>query len=288
MATASRVLLLRLVVAEDGGSGRASRWRWLLRCGVPRPRWRWRPLRLHPRRPRRLARQPRRSRRPIPPSGPPRRRWYRRRRRTPRRTGRPRLIGGRHCVVSASMADFVRMILRNFSTSSRFSPPGVTVGSLQVPDALPPPRPARPPRSARSGRPRAPSRCLTSRVFGAVRASSITVSADSATLDESADFMAIRRILRGRSLWYERGCGPKTTPPPVQCGARDRPGARGRPLLAPHLVRAATDLAARLRVVGALALVGELRDDRLVHDRPVRLHAEHPVVQVELSRRPRP
>src|SRR5688572_18156948 len=53
------------------------------------------------------------------------------------------------------------------------------------------------------------------------------------------------------------------------------------PLLAPHLVRTAPDLAARLGIGRALALICKLRDDRLVHDRPVRLHAKHPIVQVE-------
>ena len=87
----------------------------------------------------------------------------------------------------------------------------------------------------------------------------------------------------GRSLWYERGCGPKTTPPPRQCGARVEPW-RARPVpfwrhgfLPPPATSPRVLVSWR-----ALALVGQLGDDRLVDDGPVRLDAEHPLVQLEL------
>jgi hypothetical protein len=129
-----------------------------------------------------------------------------------------------NCVVSASIADFVTMIWRYFITSSKQRPPGVTartsgrfrdalaIASSRSPSTI----------SALRLTPSAVKMPRTSRVFGAVSASSsTTVNADSATRAESADFMASAASCAGTSLW--RAGAAKTTPPPVQCGARRSP-----------------------------------------------------------------
>ena len=193
----------------------------------------------------------------------------------------PRPIGVVNCVAIASAADFVRMIVRNFSTSSRFSPPGVTArtsGRFRDARATASSRSAEHDQ-ARSGRPRAPSGCPGPRGSSPRRASARRPPSApaSATRAESADASPAAASSCGRSLWYERGCGPKTTPPPVQCGARRSPW-RARPVpFWRHILCVPPRTSPRVLVsCGALALVGQLRDDRLVHDRPVRLHAEHP------------
>jgi hypothetical protein len=74
---------------------------------------------------------------------------------------------------------------------------------------------------------RTPRRSLV-RIASSPKASRTRI-ASPPSLAVSAPRSARRFILRGRRWAYERGWGPKTTPPPVKCGARREPW-RARPV----------------------------------------------------------
>src|SRR3546814_12036987 len=79
------------------------------------------------------------------------------------------------------------------------------------------------------------------------------------------------------------GCVGDATAGPVRGPAGAGPGATGA-LLLPRLRATATHLGAGLGGLRAAALGGELRGHDLVHDRDVRLDAEHGIVELDGAR----
>ena len=104
----------------------------------------------------------------------------------------------------------------------------------------------------------------------------------SASFAERAERRASRRICFGMSCSYERGCGPKTTPPPFHCGDADRALAGAAcPLLAPRLAATAANFAAGLGFVRAEAGIRQLANQRLVHHRNIGFDAPDGIVEVD-------